>query len=195
MAELGAREGELEHREPEVLKNLLRLRETSVRLAMTPRTVVFSMPEGTTVAEYLQNHEESRFSRIPVYQDDSAQLEGFVLRSDLLLARANAQHHESLRLFKRAMPILPESLNMTEAFNELYRGRAHIAQVVDEFGSLQGILTMEDIIETLLGLEIVDEGDQSVDMQEQARKLWRKRAQNFLLNFEAEQESKQIDPD
>jgi CBS domain containing-hemolysin-like protein len=195
MAELGEREGQLERRESEVLKNLLQLRETSVRDAMTPRTVVFSLPEDTTVADYLRDHEEMRFSRIPVYRSDGDHIEGFVLRSELLLARANAQLDEQLKAFKRAMPILPKSLTLAEAFEELHRERVQIAQVVDEFGSLQGILAMEDIIETLLGLEIVDEGDQSVDMQEQARELWRKRARKFRLNFKAAKESKPADPD
>ena len=105
-----------------------------------------------------------------------AGLDGFVLRSDLLLARATDEGATPLARFERPMPVLPESLSLAKAFNEMLRARAQVVQVVDEYGVLAGILTMEDIIETLLGLEIVDEGDEAADMQDLARRLWRKRA-------------------
>lgn len=188
MAELSAQEGQLTQRESEVLKNLLLLRETSVKDAMTPRTVVFSLPESTTVADFFRDHEQVRFSRIPVYSDESDHVEGFVLRSDLLLAQANGRFKESLESFKREIPILPKSLTLARAFNDVLRVRAHIMLVVDEFGSPAGILTLEDIIETLLGLEIVDEGDETVDTQEHARRLWRRRARNLWMDFGREKD-------
>ena len=188
MAELSAQEGQLTQRESEVLKNLLLLRETSVKDAMTPRTVVFSLPESTTVADFFRDHEQVRFSRIPVYSDESDHVEGFVLRSDLLLAQANGRFKESLESFKREIPILPKSLTLARAFNDVLRVRAHIMLVVDEFGSPVGILTLEDIIESLLGLEIVDEGDKTVDTQEHARRLWRRRARNLWMDFGREKD-------
>ena len=188
MAELSAQEGQLTQRESEVLKNLLLLRETSVKDAMTPRTVVFSLPESTTVADFFRDHEQVRFSRIPVYSDESDHVEGFVLRSDVLLAQANGRFKESLESFKREIPILPKSLTLARAFNDVLRVRAHIMLVVDEFGSPVGILTLEDIIETLLGLEIVDEGDETVDTQEHARRLWRRRARNLWMDFGREKD-------
>jgi len=183
MAELSAQEGQLTSRESEILKNLLLLRETRAQDAMTPRTVVFSLPEDTTVADFFHHHEQIKFSRIPVYSDEPDHVEGFVLRSDLLLAQANGRFNESLRSFKREIPILPKSLTLARAFNEVLRVRAHIVLVVDEFGSPVGILTLEDIIETLLGLEIVDEEDETVDSREQARRLWRRRARGLWLDF------------
>jgi CBS domain containing-hemolysin-like protein len=183
MAELGAQEGQLAERESEVLKNLFLLRETQVKDAMTPRTVVFSLPQNMLVSDFFQHHEQVRFSRIPVYSDDPDHVEGFVLRGDLLLAQAKGQTRESLATFKRKIPILPKSLTLAQAFNEVLRVSAHIVQVVDEFGSPVGILTLEDIIETLLGLEIVDEGDAVVDMQEQARRLWKRRVRDDWLDF------------
>ena len=183
MAELSAQEGQLAQRESEVLKNLFRLRETRVKDAMTPRTVVFSLPECTTVAEFFHNHEQVRFSRIPIYSDDPDHIEGFVLRSDLLLAQANGHTNDSLKSYRWEMPVLHKSLTLAQAFNEVLRVRAHIAQVVDEFGSPEGILTLEDIIETLLGLEIVDEGDEQEDMQEHARRLWKRRARKMGFDF------------
>lgn len=134
MAELSAQEGQLTQRESEVLKNLLLLRETSVKDAMTPRTVVFSLPESTTVADFFRDHEQVRFSRIPVYSDDPDHVEGFVLRSDLLLAQANGRFKESLESFKWEIPILPKSLTLAQAFNDVLRVRTHIMLVVDEFG-------------------------------------------------------------
>lgn len=184
MAELSAEEGQLAEREFEVLKNLMLLRETRVKDAMTPRTVVFSLPQDMTIAEFFAGHENVSFSRIPVYDTDPDSIEGFVLRSDLLLARAHGNVKQRLESFRRDMPMLPESLSLARAFNEVLSVRAHIAQVVDEFGSPAGILTLEDIIETLLGLEIVDEGDTAVDMQELARRLWRRRAREMGLDFE-----------
>lgn len=176
MAELSSKEGQLAPREAEILRNLLRLRETSVKDAMTPRPVVFSQPRSLTVADFCTEHEQVRFSRIPLYRDDPDEIEGFVLRSDLLLARATGDGAKPLADFHRPLPVLPESLSLAKAFNEILRARSQIVQVVDEYGVLAGILTLEDIIETLLGLEIVDEGDEAVDMQELARRLWRKRA-------------------
>ena len=110
------------------------------------------------------------------------------MRSDLLLAKANGHTNDSLESYRLDMPVLHKSLTLAQAFNEVLRVRAHIAQVVGEFGSLEGILTLEDIIETLLGLEIVDEGDEQEDMQEHARRLWERRARKMGLDFGVEKD-------
>jgi CBS domain containing-hemolysin-like protein len=188
MAELSAEEGQLAEQESEVLKNLFRLQDTRVKDAMTPRTVMFSLPQEMTVGGFFDLHEDVRFSRIPVYGQDPDKIEGFVLRSDLLLARATDDPAVQLETFRRDMPVLPDSLSLARAFNDVLRIRAHIAQVVDEYGSPAGILTLEDIIETLLGLEIVDEGDTVADMQILARDLWQRRASEMGLNLEDEGE-------
>jgi CBS domain containing-hemolysin-like protein len=182
MAELSTAEGQLAEREAEILRNLLLLRETGVRDAMTPRPVVFSLRRDISVQAFFAEHEQVRFSRIPLYRDDPDELESFVLRSDLLLARAKGEGWATLAQFERPLPVLPESLSLAKAFNEVLKVRAHIVQVVDEYGVLAGILTLEDIIETLLGLEIVDEGDKAVDMQEHARRLWRRRAREMGID-------------
>lgn len=185
LAELGEREGQLAEREAEVLRNMLMLRHTRVRDAMTPRPVVFSLPRVTTVEEFFAGYEATRFSRIPVFGDDPDELESFVLRSDLLLAQAKGDGAAQLADFERPLPVLPESLSLAEAFNSVLRVRAHIVQVVDEYGVVVGILTLEDIIETLLGLEIVDEGDEAEDMQEHARRLWRRRAREMGIETDS----------
>jgi CBS domain containing-hemolysin-like protein len=147
--------------------------------------VVFSVSAAETVAEFFARHESVRFSRIPVYRNDRDALEGFVLRSDLLLAKTKGQGDMRLEQFKRPLPVLPDSLTLARAFDRILRERAHIVQIVDEYGCLAGILTLEDIIETLLGLEIVDEGDKAVDMQEYARRQWRRRARKLGLTIES----------
>jgi CBS domain containing-hemolysin-like protein len=181
MAEVSAEQGQLAERESLVLKNLMLLRETPVTDVMTPRPVVFSVPASLTVGAFFERHEGERFSRIPLYEGDPDQTDGFVLRSDLLLARAHGDADLPVGKFRRDLPIIPESLSLARAFNQIVQGRAHIAQIVDEYGCTAGILTLEDIIETLLGLEIVDEGDRAIDMQEHARRLWRRRAREMGL--------------
>lgn len=184
MAEVSAEEGQLAQREAEILKNLMALRQIKVHDAMTPRTVIFSLSAESTVEEYFHRHDHVRFSRIPIYEDDPDAVIGFVLRSDMLLAQGRGNTHKHLSDYRRDMPSLPETITLARAFNLLTHQDSHIALVVDEYGDLQGLLTLEDIIETLLGLEIVDEGDMSVDMQDLARRKWRKRAKKMGLEEE-----------
>jgi len=179
MAEISAEEGVLARRESEILKNLLQLRKIRVKDAMTPRTVMFSLPETTTVETFFQQHENIGFSRIPVYGEDPDLVNGFVLRADIWLAQARGKYKDSLGNYRRNMPALPESSSLAEAFNQVMHLDAHIVLVVDEYGDLQGILTLEDIFETLLGLEIVDEEDETIDMQELARNKWKSRAEKM----------------
>ena len=110
-------------------------------------------------------------------------MNGFVLRTDMLLAQARGDTDKTLLNYRREMLVLPESVSLTNAFNQVMVEKAHIALVVDEYGDLQGILTLEDILETLLGLEIVDEADATVDMRELAQKKWRKRAEKMGLDL------------
>jgi CBS domain containing-hemolysin-like protein len=184
MADLSAEEGQLAERESEILKNLLTFRKTRVRDAMTPRTVLFSLPGSTTVHEFFGSFEQVMFSRIPVFGEDPDQINGFVLRGDLLLAQARGESAKTLDDFRREMPVLPDSTSLANAFTLLLRLTSHIAIVVDEYGDLQGILTLEDIFETLLGLEIVDEGDETVNMQELARDRWNQRARKMGFGSE-----------
>jgi CBS domain containing-hemolysin-like protein len=184
MADISAEEGLLAERESAILKNLLLLRKTRVRNAMTPRTVLFSLSDRTTVREFFGKFKQLKFSRIPIYGEDPDQIHGFVLRGDLLLAQARGESAKTLDHFQRELPVLPDSISLAQAFTLLLRQTSHIAMVVDEYGDLQGILTLEDIFETLLGLEIVDEGDETVNMQELARDRWNQRAQKMGFGSE-----------
>lgn len=184
MAELSAKEGQLGQQESIILKNLLRLRKTEIADAMTPRTVVFSLPETLRVEEFFHKYDQIRFSRIPIYAENQDAVTGFVLRSDLLLAQARGNSDSPLSKYCRALPALLAKMSLSQAFDEFIRLRAHIMLVVDEYGGLKGLLTLEDLIETVLGLEIVDEGDDEVDMQQLARRLWRRRAKEMDLDLD-----------
>jgi CBS domain containing-hemolysin-like protein len=185
MAELSEKEGELAEKETVILKNLLLLRETRIRDAMTPRTVVFSLPETLRVEEFFHKYDHIRFTRIPIYQKDNPEeVTGFVLRADLLLAQARGNTDKPLSNYCRPLTALIESMSLSRAFDELMQQRAHIVLVVGEYGGVSGILTLEDVLETLLGLEIVDEGDEAEDMQKLAQSLRRKRLKEMGVEFD-----------
>ena len=177
MAELGEQEGQLEARESRILQNLFLLNDTKVTEVMTPRPVVFSLPETLTVDEYFDNHYDSRFSRIPVYAEDNEIFTGFVLKDDLLLAQARNNSDNTLATYRRELSTLTDNHSLSDAFDEVLHQRAHIMVIIDEYGGMEGVITMEDILETLLGQEIMDESDKTADMQQYARRMWKKRAQ------------------
>lgn len=183
MADLGEAEGQLAKRESRIIKNLFLLHATMARDVMTPRPVVFALPDDYTVAEFFAAHPKERFSRIPLYHESLDQVTGFVLRDDLLLAQARGNSDRPLTTYRRDLPALPETTSLSAAFEACLDKRAHIVLVVDDFGGMQGILTLEDVLETLLGLEIMDEGDRIPDMQAYARRLWRKRAREMGLEI------------
>jgi CBS domain containing-hemolysin-like protein len=184
MAEVGIEEGKLDPHESMILSNLFLLRETRVVDVMTPRPVVFSLDESLLVEDYFDKHHSSRFSRIPIYSKDRDHVTGFVLRSDLLLSHARGNSDNALAVYQRELPALPETSSLQTAFEAFIEKRSHITLVVDEYGSMSGIITLEDILETILGIEIIDEGDQIDDMRKLARRLWRKRAKRMGLEVD-----------
>ncbi len=182
LADLGVAEGQLDDVEAAILKNMLRLRNAKVKSAMTPRPVVFSLKESTTVEEYFHRYDQVTFSRIPVYAENRDEINGFVLRSDILLAQARGNSGKVLGDYLRDIPVILDNMTLYHAFGEMLQQRAQLQLVVDEYGGFAGLLTMEDIIETLLGLEIVDERDSQVDMQREARRLWKRRAEQMGID-------------
>ena len=187
LAELGSKEGIFHRYESRVLQNLFYLRDIRTRDIMTPRTVVFALSDKQTAAESLAANEHFYFSRIPVYGENLDDIKGFVLKSDILLAERQ-NPHTLLAELCRPIVVIPGNLTLHHLFEKMMADSTHIALVVDDYGGTEGIVTMEDFIETLLGLEIVDEVDTAEDMQEIARKQWQKRAQRTGLiteNFQA----------
>jgi CBS domain containing-hemolysin-like protein len=181
MADLGAREGQLAAKESRILKNLFRFRSTKIKNIMTPRTVVFALQEEISIAEFFEQHHQTPFSRVPIYNKDRDDITGFVLKDDILLAQARNQHNSQLKEFKRDIKAVLSINSVSELFEFLLDRREHIVLVVDEYGGMEGIVTLEDVVETLLGLEIVDEADKTVDMQALARAMWEKRARRMGL--------------
>jgi CBS domain containing-hemolysin-like protein len=184
MAELGEKEGQLKAEESKILKNLFQLNETSVTDIMTPRPVVFSLPMSMTVDAFFNSYASSRFSRIPVYSGHQEHITGFVLRTDLILAYARGNTDNTLETYRRDLPTLSDKASVDDAFDSLLRQRSHLMLIIDQYGGMEGIVSLEDVLETLLGLEILDEGDRSADMQQLARRLWRKRALDMGLNVD-----------
>ena len=181
MAELGFEEGALASGELRVVTNLVRFREIRVGSIMTPRTVVFALKESLTVGETMERFPEITFSRIPLYGRNLDDVTGLMLKADLYLASARDRHDATLAELRRPLQAVAPTLSLMALFELLLDGGQHLALVVDEYGGTAGIVTLEDLIETLLGLEIVDEMDTTVDLRELARSLWRKRARELEL--------------
>lgn len=181
LAEQGAEEGVFQDHESRILKNLFRLRRVCARDIMTPRTVVFALAENLSVAEVLSAYDELRFSRIPLFGETREQITGFALKSDILNQAARQHRDTLLTELRRPILAVPATLQLNDLFERLVSEDIHIAFVVDEHGGTEGIATLEDVVETLLDLEIVDESDTVQDMQELARKNWRQRAQRMGL--------------
>ena len=179
MAELGEEEGVFEEKESRILRNLFRFNSLRVKDVMTPRTVIFQMPERQTIGDVVEEHDEFRFSRIPVYEDDPDDITGYVLKDEMLLRAAQEEFDVSLSEIARDILVVHETLPLPDLLERLLDRLEHIALVVDEYGGVAGVVTMEDVVETLLGLEIVDEADSVEDMQALARKQWFKRAREL----------------
>jgi len=183
ISELSEQEGQLSQQESTILNNLLRLHDTQVSDAMTPRPVLFTLSDQIRVEAFFHKYDHTPFSRIPIYHEDPDEITGFVFRSDILLAQARGNGDNPLSNYRRDIMVVAESTPLSEAFDQFLRLRTHMMLVVDEYGTVAGVLTLEDLLETLLGLEIVDESDRTVDMQQLARSLWRKRAKEMGLDL------------
>jgi CBS domain containing-hemolysin-like protein len=184
MARLSAEEGHINGEEALILQNLMLLQEIKIKTVLTPRTVVFSDSQDLLVEEFFHKHKKIRFSRIPVYKHDIDNYVGFVLRSDLLLAKARGNKHTRLSNYIKEMPTLLEDMTLLHAMKEMLSGKIHISLIVNEYGTIRGILTLEDILETLIGREIVDESDKDVDMQKLAKRLWKVKTKKTGVGLE-----------
>ncbi|WP_306262574.1 CNNM domain-containing protein [Pararhizobium sp. IMCC21322] len=181
LATVGQREGVVDASESRILKNLLHLNALTVSDIMTPRTVVYALPQDTTIGTLIDDLEAMRFSRIPIYEDTIDQVSGFVLKSEILIKAVKDEESTSISELSRELTHVTADMHLRELFDHLLQFDRHIALVVDEFGGTAGIVTLEDVVETLLGLEIVDEADTIEDLQAQARKQWEDRAERLGL--------------
>ena len=176
VAEMSKDSGELRGVENRILNNLLRLHSLTVNDIMTPRTVILAFQEDVTVGDLLDDAVEIPVSRIPIYPETVDNVSGFVLKSDILLAQARDQDSIKLKDLRRDLSAIPASASLSALFDHFIQERDHMSLVVDEYGGTDGLVSMEDLIETLLGIEIVDEADVAEDMQRLARQHWARRA-------------------
>ena len=146
---------------------------------MTPRTVLVDFPETATASDVIEA--QVPFSRLPVYQGERDHVTGFVLKDDVLERGAAGAADTPLHELRRDILAVDRELPLPRLFDRLLARREHLALVHDEYGGIAGVVTMEDVIETLLGLEIVDEADENADMQQLARRRWEERAARLGL--------------
>lgn len=179
LAQIGTTEGIFHESENMIIQNVIKLKNIRVNEIMTPRTVMSIADENMQLDDFLKQKDFMRFSRIPVYTDNRDNITGYVFRQ--MVFEKLAEHQDGLKLknIKKDIVIVPETKQVFGLWEQLLSQKEHIALVVDEYGGVDGIVTMEDIIETLVGFEIVDEKDTIVDMQQYARDRWQKRQTKY----------------
>lgn len=181
MTDIAHEEGVFHESESKVIKNLLNFKTIKAKDIMTPRTVIKTENEKMTISDFFKDNHNIRFSRIPVYTNDADNITGLVLKNDVFKEMAFDNGHKKLSDIKRSIIIVSRSLPIPDLFEKLIESKNQMALVVDEYGSVSGLVTQEDVIETLLGLEIMDETDNVADLQLLARKSWETRARNLGL--------------
>lgn len=174
MALLAHESGELGEGESKILANLLQFRDVSVTKIMTPRPVLFRVDAGQTINEFLSKHKNSPFSRPLVYSEQSDNIVGFVHRLELFAESQAGKGGQELGALMRPLPVIMNNVSVPKAFERLMQERSQLILIVDEYGTVQGLVTLEDIFESLVGEEIVDEADKNTDMQQLAFQRWEK---------------------
>ncbi len=188
MADMAHQEGVFQESESKIIRNLLNFKEILAKDIMTPRTVIKTESESMTIEAFFNENHNIRFSRIPVFNDTPDNITGLVLKDDVFKEMAFDNGSKILSDIKRDIIIVHRNLPIPQLFENLVENKNHMALVVDEYGSVSGLVTMEDVIETLLGLEIMDESDNVADLQLMARKSWEQRAKRLgLLDSKAEE--------
>lgn len=173
LANLGYDEGVFSKQENRIIQNIIDLKKIKISQIITPRVVVFSADEDNTLDNFSKEHNKIKFSRIPVYSKQIDNITGYIFLQDYIEKISNKKNlNNKLKTLRRDILKVPSTTNVFALFNQLLDKKEHISIVIDEYGGLVGIVTLEDILETLIGLEIIDESDQEVDMQKFARQKW-----------------------
>ena len=176
MADVAEESGELEEDENEIIQNLINIDELTAKDTMTPRVVAAIAPESMTIKRFYKDRRFLHHSRIPVYADNDEYITGYILRMDALQLMAEDKFDVTLGDIKRSIESYSEDTQLDTIWDDMLAKKEQIAVIINEYGSFQGIITMEDVIETVLGDEIVDERDEVEDMQQLAREKWKKQA-------------------
>ena len=173
MAEMGEDEGSIREKESDIIENLLNLNDVVAEDVMTPRSVVFALQKDSTVGDVVGKHTPIAFSRIPIFDKDMDDILGFIHRYDLVNKQAEDQFHIKMKDILEPIHTVKQEDSIASILDEFVRRRQQIFMVIDEFGTTTGLITLEDAIETLLGVEIVDEHDSVVDMRKLATEKFR----------------------
>ncbi len=185
MARMGAASGSLRKRESRFVHNMIQLDGMKVSNIMTPRTVIFSLPHDTLLSEFPRLIADLPFTRIPIFDKAKDDFTGFVIRGDVFAAHLKDPHSsKTLADISKPIEVTSDYTSLDSLFQRFAVDRHHIMLVNDEFGTTVGLVTFEDIIETIFGIEIVDENEQVADLQQHARKLWHERARKMGIEVE-----------
>lgn len=179
MTDMAQQEGVFQENESKIIKNLLTFKQVLAKDVMTPRTVIQTENQDTTVEDFFNRNLNLRFSRIPIFSENPDDIKGLVLKDEIFKEMALDNGTKKLSELKRNIIVVHRGMPIPQLFEKLVESKNHMALVVDEYGSVSGIVTMEDVIETLLGLEIMDESDNVSDLQILARKSWESRAKKL----------------
>lgn len=181
LANIGMEEGIFGDKENKIIQNLIRLKNVKTHEVMTPRVVVMVVDENMLLTDFLKNKDFLHFSRIPVYSENDENITGYVFRKVIFEKLAENSTNLKLKDLKREIVFIPNKKPLLSVWELLLEKKEHIAVVVDEYGGMDGVVTMEDIIESLLGFEIVDEKDTITDMQQYARERWKMRQEKYRI--------------
>ena len=179
MTDIAHKEGVFEKNESAIIKNLLSFKDIQAKDIMTPRTVMMTASEDISIQSFYDEHPKLRFSRIPIFKSDSDTITGVILKDEVMEQIINGKGNETLSTIKREVLVTNRNIPIPDLFEILISKKSHIALVTDEYGTTTGLVTIEDVIETLLGLEIMDESDSVADLQQLARKSWETRAKKI----------------
>lgn len=175
LADVGVERGHIDIDESRIVKNVFRFRELRVEAIMTPRTVVFALQQDMTIDQAIASHPDPPFSRIPIFGKNHDDVRAFVLKSDLLREKLTGGGGKKLSDIGRDVQAVSEKAVLEVVFERLLDNQLHLMLVLDEYGGLAGLVTLEDVVETLIGTEIVDEVDEIDDLRKLARQQWQER--------------------
>lgn len=167
---LSRKSGEIDREQEGVIRNIIELRKKTVRQVMTPRTVAFTLDKNLSIKSARQLRDNwNLHSRVPVYSESPDDIIGIVLRKDVLLHAVEGREQQQLKLITRPVHFVPETAPLNKVLLDFFERRQHLFCVVDEYGGFTGVISLEDIIEEIMGMEIMDESDHDKTMREKAR--------------------------
>ncbi len=178
-----AEEGILIEKELKIIQNAVIMKSIGITQIMTPRVVVSAANENMKLHDFLKNKNLLYYSRRPVYSGSSDNATGYVLRQSVFEKMAEGKTDALLGELKRDILVFGEKESSLSVFEKMVDNKEHIALITDEFGGMSGIVTLEDIIETLIGFEIVDEKDRISDLQQYAREKWKLKQDKYRLMY------------